>query len=74
MHMCVYIQAGLSLSLSIFFSFFPPILLYRNLKIDSTFQIDAIICIRCNVIWHRRFMATLVLIWRLAESDITVMP
>jgi len=27
-----------------------------------------------NVIWHRRSLVALVLHWRLAESDITVMP
>jgi len=27
-----------------------------------------------NVIWHTRSMATLVLCWRLAGSDATVMP
>jgi len=64
--MCVFIYR----QVSVFFLF----RFFVNLKIDSTFQIDAIICIWCNVIWYRRFVAALVLIWRLAESDITVMP
>jgi len=27
-----------------------------------------------NAIWHRRFLAPLVLCWRLAQSDVTVTP
>jgi len=33
-----------------------------------------VITFQFNVIWHTRSMATLVVCWRLAESDVTVMP